>query len=233
MKIKLFCIAYAGGSAAAYSLWNKCLSSDIELIPIELAGRGKRASESFYKTLEEAADDVYSILIKNIEGSDYALYGHSMGSWIAFEVLERLKRNHDKQPVTVFFSANTPPHLEPDEEKISDLNDDDFSNRIIAMGDTPKEILTGDMRNFFLPILRADYNLVETYIHRNRNISFDCDIHVLYGKRDHIDKNSLIEWKKYTNKDFHIKGFDGGHMFFRDNFYETTDYINQTVAHIS
>ena len=90
-----------------------------------------------------------------------------------------------------------------------------------------------DMRNFFLPILRADYNLVETYIHRNRNISFDCDIHVLYGKRDHIDKNSLIEWKKYTNKDFHIKGFDGGHMFFRDNFYETTDYINQTVAHIS
>lgn len=231
MKTKLFCITYAGGSANAYAVWKNYLSDDVEMVPVELAGRGKRMGEPFYSSWKEAADDVYSAIRNSLrEGEEYAVYGHSMGCWIAFEVLDMIRKNHDSQPVTAYFSANTPPHLESGEEKISFLDDDEFAEKIVELGDTPPEIMKGELRNFFLPVLRADYRLVEMYDHKDRNVAFDYDIHVLYGEKDTTEKNDLMEWQKYTNKGFHIHGFSGGHMFFRDDAPETTDYINRTIS---
>lgn len=231
MKIKLFCITYAGGSASAYSVWNKHISDEVELISLELAGRGRRTGEPFYSDWNEAVEDIYSKLMSQVDENDeYSVYGHSMGCWIAFEVLDKIRRNREKLPEKVYFSANIPPHLEPKDEKISGLNDDDFADKIIEMGDTPKEIMTGAVRNFFLPVLRADYRLVEMYSHEERDISFDFDIHVLYGINDNIEIQELMEWKRYTNRNFYIHGLNGGHMFFKENLCDTTDYINATIA---
>lgn len=229
MKMKLFCITYAGGSANAYALWNKHLSDSIELVLVELAGRGKRMGEPFYNDWDEAADDVYCKIMNDLNDDDYAIYGHSMGSWITFEVLRKMAANKNKMPAKVYFSANIPPHVEPTEEKISHLDDEDFIDKIVEMGDTPKEIFSGGLRNFFLPVLRADYKLVEMYKHEEKNISFDFDIHVLYGINDNIDVLNLMKWRKYTKKDFYLQSFNGGHMFFKDNFLEVTDYINSTM----
>ena len=55
-NIKLFCIPHAGGSAAVYSRWKKYLDSSIELIPVELSGRGIRMGEKLYDSLKEAIE---------------------------------------------------------------------------------------------------------------------------------------------------------------------------------
>ena len=230
MKSKLFCISYAGGSANCYAIWNKYLSKDIDLIPIELAGRGKRMGEPFYDSWESLAKDIYKKIVDNInDGDNYAIYGHSMGSWITYEVVKRIYKNNINKPYELFFSANSPPHLEPKEEKISSLPDDDFAKKIYDMGDTPKEILSGELKNFFLPILRSDYKLVESYPHKKENIIFDCPIHVLYGTKDNLDYDDLIQWKKYAGSDFYINSFDGGHMFFKEKSLETVNYLNSTM----
>ena len=111
--MKLFCIPYAGGSASVYSGWNPILRENIQLVPVELSGKGVRAAEPLYENWEDALEDVYSSITEKIEpGEEYALFGHSMGSWIAYEILKILCRKKMPQPLHVFFSGNTPPFID-------------------------------------------------------------------------------------------------------------------------
>ncbi|MFH4077473.1 thioesterase domain-containing protein, partial [Acinetobacter baumannii] len=78
-KIKLFCFHHAGGSSSAYYNWKDYLNKDIEIIPIELAGRGKRLKVPVYTSMEEAVLDIYDLMKPNLDGSPFAIFGHSVG----------------------------------------------------------------------------------------------------------------------------------------------------------
>lgn len=69
--IKLLCFPYAGGTSAIYAKWKRYISKDIELCPVELAGRGKRYEAPFYNNLDEVIEDVYNIIEDDID-NDYA-----------------------------------------------------------------------------------------------------------------------------------------------------------------
>lgn len=60
-KIKLICIPYAGGSAQVYKKWEKYIHSSVEVVPIELAGRGKRLLNPFIENIRKIAQ--YSIIV--------------------------------------------------------------------------------------------------------------------------------------------------------------------------
>ncbi len=60
MKIRLFCIPYAGGFASLFFHWKKMLHSSIEHIPIELSGRGYRYNDKLYDDAEEGVEDILS-----------------------------------------------------------------------------------------------------------------------------------------------------------------------------
>ena len=62
-KCQIFCLPYAGGSSLIYSDWRTLLSSHIEIVPIEMNGRGKRLVEPFYKDTQEAAEDILKQII--------------------------------------------------------------------------------------------------------------------------------------------------------------------------
>ena len=83
-KIKLFCIPYAGGGAAIYKKWEQSLLPDIELVAVELAGRGRRSNEQLYKDVPAAVEDVYNCILPSImDGKPYAIFGHSMGAMLS------------------------------------------------------------------------------------------------------------------------------------------------------
>lgn len=115
-KITLFCFPYAGGSAVAYNKWKKYNNTNIEIIPIELAGRGKRFGEELYDKIEDAVDDVYEIVKSNINGP-YGLFGHSMGSIIAYELARKINNSNLPNPEYIFVSGRKPPHIEENEKK--------------------------------------------------------------------------------------------------------------------
>ena len=81
-KIKLFCFPHLGGSASIYYQWKTMIHKNIEIIPIELAGRGERNKEPFCKNFKELLLDI-SIQITNNHLEKYAFFGHSMGALIA------------------------------------------------------------------------------------------------------------------------------------------------------
>ena len=104
--IKLFCIPYAGCSASIYSKWKRKLPQDIELIPLEPAGRGRRCDEPLYNNLNEAVDDLYWEAAKVLDRSDeYILFGHSMGSLLAFELYYKLMEEGFREPLHLYVSG--------------------------------------------------------------------------------------------------------------------------------
>ncbi|MGG0811203.1 thioesterase domain-containing protein [Paenibacillus alvei] len=130
-KTKLFCIPHAGGSASIYLKWRKMLPSTIQLIPLELSGRGARWNEPLYHHLEEAVEDLYTQVTRHI-GSDYILFGHSMGSLLAFELYYKLIGQDWPEPVQFIASGGKRPHL-PRETIVHDLPLPQFKEHICTM----------------------------------------------------------------------------------------------------
>ena len=91
-KIKLFCWPFAGGSASYYLSWKQYLKTNIEVIPVQLSGRGERYTDTPYDNFYDIAEEGYNYLINNVEPEEkFALFGHSMGSWIVYEICRKIK----------------------------------------------------------------------------------------------------------------------------------------------
>lgn len=229
--INLFCIPYAGGSAAIYNRWKPYLNDDIRLTPVELAGRGKRFKEPFCDSLEEMADDVCKIIKVGMD-SPYALFGHSMGGALVYELACRIKREQGKEPIHIFISGRRPPHIINSGKLLHELPFDDFKEEILKLGGTPKELFENkELMNIFLPILRADYRIIENYKYKQDKIVMSCGLTVLAGEKDdESDPKYMIEWKKYTKSQFSFYIFNGGHFFLHDNIDKITDIINHELT---
>lgn len=232
-NIKLFCLPYAGGSSNIYSGWGKCLNHSIEIHPIELAGRGKRYTDYLYDNIEQATDDVYEIVEGNIGDSsfDYAIFGHSLGGLIAYELIHRIKLKAKRQPVHVFFSGAKAPHFNKEKDKTYDLPNEEFKQKVSELGGTPREVLENDeLLSVFLPILRADFKINETYEYVERQDKIDCDITVLSGKKDDIKLNEIVEWRKHTAGKCNIYMLEGDHFFINTHSDDVIKIINNTLA---
>ncbi len=88
----MFCFSHAGGTVRHFYKWKRQQQFDIEIIPIELAGRGGRVKEPFYKNMESAVQDLYNKIVKQIDETPYVILGHSMGGILAFEITKKSNR---------------------------------------------------------------------------------------------------------------------------------------------
>lgn len=229
-KIKLFCIPHAGGSAVVYIRWKKYLDPSIDLIPVELSGRGRRIGERLYDSLKEAIDDVESFIESNIDEGEYMIYGHSMGCAIAYEVCCNLLEKGYKMPINLFLSGRECPFIKSKEEKVYNLSDEDFAKAIIEFGGTPKEIFENDeLRKLFLPILRSDYRNTETFEPINKDTILPVNMTVLNGKDDLLTEEQMKGWEKLTSKEFRRYDFDGGHFFLHETPEKVVKIINESV----
>lgn len=230
-KVKLFCLPYAGGSATVYNKFKALLEEKIDLQPIELAGRGKRYNEPFYSDVNEAINDVTKLIYNKIKDCSYAVFGHSMGCLLAYEVIYKLKQLGCRDPEHVFLSGRCPPHLVNIQTKYHVLPDDQFKEYILQIGGTSKEVFeTQELCNIFIPVLKADYKIVEEYVYVSRDFRLDCPITALNGIKDHSTPFSkMLEWKNYSNKDCRNYQFDGGHFFIHTQMEKVIELINSSL----
>lgn len=216
-----------------YSKWKKKLNSSIDLKLIELAGRGKRYSESFYDSFPSAIEDIYTIVKSELDDTNYALWGHSMGSLLVFELAYKLKEMGYKEPVHIFLSGRYPPHIYKNEEQaINELPEKEFIEEIFRLGGTPKEMLESkELLSIFIPILRADYKILHGYRYYPKEKKLDCNISVFNGKQDiEIRPSDILQWKLYTSKGCTFYQFDGGHFYINENENGLVEIINQTLC---
>jgi surfactin synthase thioesterase subunit len=231
MKIKLFCFPYAGGSAAAFARWKKHLHSNIEMIPVELAGRGKRSDEKFYKDIPEAIDDVLGLIRDEIIRYPYALFGHSMGALIAYELAQRIRTCDLPPPAHYFISGSGAPHVTKKDNKVYHLMDEgNFKRELMQLGGTPPDFFDSpDLVNAFLPLLRNDFRLTESLNHDRDIIPLDNDISVLLGKDDDLTPEECDGWKEHSSRLCTIYHFEGGHFYLNGKEEQIAKIINSTL----
>jgi surfactin synthase thioesterase subunit len=230
-KLKLFCFPYAGGSTAIYNKWRRYVDPAIELVPVELAGRGKRIHEALYKDLREAVDDVFTVVTKNVNQVPYAIFGHSMGAIIAHSLARKLRECADTQPVHIFFSGRGAPHvIRSDEKKYHLMNDYDFKHEIIELGGTSPEFFEHpELLELFLPLLKNDFKIAEGKGQPEVIQPLDCNITVFAGKGDDLTEEQCDGWKKHTNQMCTIHYFNGGHFFLHNETEQLVRLINNTL----
>ncbi|SMF76915.1 Surfactin synthase thioesterase subunit [Paenibacillus uliginis N3/975] len=222
--MKLFCIPYAGGSSSFYFFWKKTLNEDIELIPLELAGKGRRISEDMYKSFHEMVDDVYSLMLPHIkDGSPFAVFGHSMGGSIVYEIAERLEVFNVKH---LFISGCRAPHLKREERKFE--TDEEMIRTLVQLGGTPIEFLRNkDFVQTFFPIIRGD--LKNLYAHSFEKKKITTPTTIMHGTKEDCIIDDVLMWNEYFYSKPNIEFFDGGHFFIEKFEKEVTYIINKAL----
>lgn len=229
-KIRLFCFPFAGGSALVYKPWRKYLPERIELRPVELAGRGIRMGEDLYNDIDEAVRDVLKIIRPEIGRGTYALYGHSMGGKIAFELVHRIRQERLPAPLQLFISGRGAPHQEVTAQQFSLLGDEEFKQKILSFGGTPSDLFKHpELVRLFLPLLRNDFRLSETGGIREKTNPLDQDITVLTGCHDRSLDGDIHEWNEYTSTKCRVYPFDGDHFFLLRKIPEIAGLISRIL----
>lgn len=236
-KTVLFCFPYAGGSSGVYVKWKKYLHRSIELIPVELAGRGRRIYDPLYQNVEEAIDDVLKITKNHILHSRYALFGHSLGALIAYELAHRIREIGLPMPQHVFFSGRGAPQVprKKDRPVFHKLPDDEFKKEILKLGGTPKEFFEHpELLEVLLPTLRGDFRMSETYRDQHdRDGKVDplaYDISVFMGKDEEITAEQMFGWREQSKKMCSMYYFEGEHFFIHEHTEELVKIINHTLV---
>lgn len=232
MHVKLFCFPYAGGSATFYNAWKAHLNPVITLRPVELAGRGTRVNDPLYKDISEAVNDLFLRLRSELYDGNYAFYGHSMGALISYELAMLIRKEGLPVPEHVFFSGKGAPNLSKDDEKLYHLmNPEDFKREVMNLGGTPPEFFDyPELLELFIPLLRNDFKLSETYQYPEEIRPFDHNISVLLGKGDDLTHNQCMGWKGHTDAICYHYYFEGGHFFLNQNTEQVCNIINNTLT---
>lgn len=188
--------------------------------------------EPFYADTAEAVRDLLPLVLETAHGSDsYALFGHSMGSLLGYEVLHALQEEGFPLPTAVFLSGRGAPHCEQDEARRTHmLPDDEFLEELKRLGGMPGELFRHqELLDMFMPILRADFKLVGEYEHRMRP-PLPLRLAILSGKNDGCVKGSLGEWEHYATGGCELMLFEGGHFFLHERESDVVAAINKMLV---
>ncbi|HEU4962708.1 MAG TPA: thioesterase domain-containing protein [Bacilli bacterium] len=230
--VKLFCIPYSGGSAEVYWKWNKHLADQIELCPVEIGGRGKRMYEPLPDRFEDVIEDLSSIIMGQLKATDkYAIYGHSMGSLLAFETYYKLMEKGCHAPCHLFLSGREAPQTIHPKTNYHQLSDEEFLKVVLSYGGNTKDILENkELLQLFLPILRADFKMAETYEYKEKSDKIASDITVINGSRDqHVAHFDMNDWRFFAGKQCEVKKVLGGHFFITEEPNSVVNIINQAL----
>ena len=226
----LFCFAFAGGTASYYYKWEKLLCNRIGLEPIEIDGRGKKYGLSLKTDIKDIVESIYSEICLKIDNNPFIFFGHSMGGLIAYEMYYKLLENKVKLPDYIIFSSCMVPQSMESRIPRYCKNDEEFLEIIKANGGTPREFFEHpELISVFLPILRADYQVVDTYHFMQGREKLTSNVCVLNGRDDFEIMQGSGGWQELCQGECKEIMFEGGHFFINDHMGEVVSIVNNIV----
>ncbi|MBA3947795.1 MAG: thioesterase [Herpetosiphonaceae bacterium] len=212
-RLRLFCLPYAGGGALTFRPWQQLLPREVELCLIHLPGREQRLAEPALPSLPALVEALTPKLLPWLD-RPFALFGHSMGGLISFEVVRELRRQQQTEPSCLFLSAIRAPQLRPREAPVHQLPTAAFLERLRQLNGTPEEVLSNpELVEVMLPALRADFELFERYQYLPAE-SLTCPLTVFGGLQDRdVTREDLMAWREQTSDRFELRMLPGDHFF--------------------
>nr|AXL05932.1 thioesterase [uncultured bacterium] len=206
------CLPHAGGSASFFFPVSKALTPAVEVLAVQYPGRQDRRHEANIADLPELADRIFAAL-RGLDDRPMALFGHSMGAVLAYEIALRARDAGLPSPVRLFASGRRAPsrhrdervHLEPDARIVAELR--------MLSGTNAAMLADPEVLDMIMPAVRSDYRAVETYRHEPGR-TLDCPVTVLTGDSDpRVSPDEAEAWTEHTTGPTEVEVLPGGHFF--------------------
>ncbi|GAB2724251.1 thioesterase II family protein [Streptomyces bullii] len=212
-RLRLICLPQAGGSAGSFAPWRLAAEQPgVELATVELPGRGVGSTEELPATLEELADTVIDGIADELDGP-YALFGHSFGALLGYEIAVRVTRRGLTPPTALVVSASRAPHT-PVRRHVSHLEDRELLAWLEGFGGFPPELSRYPAYlHYALRTVRRDLALVEGY-RAAAAVPVGCPLHVFGGAGDPLVSGEQLErWRECAGGEFTARLLPGGHDY--------------------
>ncbi|MGB5631252.1 MAG: beta-ketoacyl synthase N-terminal-like domain-containing protein [Waterburya sp.] len=212
-KIRLFCFPHAGSGVSYFRNWADFLAPEIEICSIQLPGRENRRGETPFTRMKSVIKALAPMLKPYLD-RPFAFFGHSMGAMLSFELARELRRRNWQEPCQLLVSACRAPQLPDLSPPLHRLSKDKFIKKLKGLQGIPPEVLANSkLMELFLPALRADFELLETYFYLKEK-PFDFPIAAFGGLSDNkVSLEELAVWREQTNSEFNLQMFAGDHFF--------------------
>jgi surfactin synthase thioesterase subunit len=223
---QLLCLSHAGGSASYFFGVSRALSPDVDVLAAQYPGRQDRLAEPCLTSIHDLADQLVAAL-EPLTDRPIALFGHSMGATVGFEVAIRLERA-GITPTALFASGRTAPSRHRS-ERVHRADDAGLIANVKELGGTDTALLDDkDIQSMVLPAIRGDYTAAETYTH-HPGTRLSCPIIALTGDNDpKVTIDEADAWRDHTTGDFELMVFPGGHFYLNDH---TPEILERIRAH--
>lgn len=212
--MRLFCFPYAGGGASTYRTWATGLPASIELLAIQLPGTESRVREVPLDSIPGMVAELTPLIAARSD-LPFALFGHSLGSILAFEVTRTLRRAGLRMPGLLMVSGRRPPRVPDRHSPIHHLPDQELIAAINARygGIRPEVFQHPDLVELLLPGLRASITALETHAFQDEP-ALALPIAAFGGTSDPMAPPSDIEaWRSETTGRFSSRIFPGDHFY--------------------
>lgn len=193
---------------------------------------GKKFQESCYDDLPEAVEDLYSRIEQQLGDGDFAFFGHSMGAMLCYELIGKIWEKRNLAPIHAFLSGRVPPNSK-DIKMLHHLSDTRLMAEIKRWGGfSSQQLADKTLIRMFLPILRADMKMIETYSMVDREYPrLPCPFSILTGTNDAVaPSHKMLPWADFTTQSCSFHTFAGGHFYITERQDELIDYINTVLS---
>jgi surfactin synthase thioesterase subunit len=226
--VSLFCLPHAGAGPIVFREWSTLLDPRIDVVPVQYPGRPPRLSEPPETSLKRLAQRLAGPVAERAGEGPYALFGHSMGALVAYEVACLLTRL-GQPPVRLLVSGQTAPHLYRP-TRVHALSDEGLVDHIRRLQGTPEDVLANpSLLELLLPVLRADFALCESYGYEEMP-PLTADVTVLGGTDDPgVAPGLLDRWGDLTGGACDVRVLPGGHFYLFDQLPTIMDLIESAV----
>ncbi len=211
VAVALVCLPHSGAGASSFNRWSELFPRTVAVVRVQLPGREDVAA---VPPLLRVGDAVAELLLRmrTLE-APVALYGHSMGALVAFE-LARALHAAGTPPLHLFVSGRRAPGRPASRAPIHRLPDDELVAALTTMDATWSAVSRSrTFLRYALRIIRADMELSEEYAYR-RGTPLCCPVTAFFGTEDPaVDTADIDAWRHETDAAFAMHTFPGDHIF--------------------
>jgi surfactin synthase thioesterase subunit len=222
--IRAYCLPFASGSATVFAPWAEQADSAVEIVAIELPGRGGRSDERI--PANEAQDEsllngLCEAILADLRGAQYVLVGFSMGGGLAVELAMRLAEKEAPLPLALYVAGRKPPSSDP-----SLVGDITMSNEELAeYAFAPPEVARSqEFAEHVVPLLRADLGVDARCERRlsalslsGRTLPAGLGLEVFCGVSDGVAPfTEAPGWQRFLSAPLGLHYFPGGHEFMQE-----------------
>ena len=212
--VRLFCLPHAGSGAAGFYRWKRLLPATVAVCPVLLPGREARLGEPSLLKAAAIVEELHKYAAAHLHGP-YAIFGHSMGALLAYEWTRCVAAAGLRMPVCLFVSGRNAPQMGSGHSVLHRLEPESFVHELkTRYGGEPEALLRDpELREVFLPILRGDLEVVETY-RWDAAEALGCNLCAFAGTDDRsVSEEGLTWWGELTSMEFESRRFPGDHFY--------------------